>query len=65
MQIDKEFWDGLVRKRDDMLYEYQAKNYESIMLKRNINNPAQSDAAKKKMRDRIAQLQAEENDDDT
>ena len=30
MQIDKEFWDGLVRKRDDMLYEYQAKNYESI-----------------------------------
>mgnify|MGYP001208356041 CR=1 FL=1 len=38
---------------------------ELEMLKRNINNPAQSDAAKKKMRDRIAQLQAEEIDDDT
>jgi hypothetical protein len=38
---------------------------ELEMLKRNINNPAQSDAAKKKMRDRIAQLQAEESDDDT
>ena len=34
------------------------------MLKRNINNPAQSDAAKKKMRDSIAQLQREESDDD-
>jgi len=30
MHIEKEFWDGLVRKRDDMLYEYQAKNYETI-----------------------------------
>ena len=30
MHIEKEFWDGLVRERDDILYEYQAKNYESI-----------------------------------
>ena len=42
---------------------------ELEMLKRNVNNPGQSDAAKKKMKDRIAQLQAkpkqEQADDDT
>jgi len=33
---------------------------ELEMLKRNVNNPGQSDTAKKKMKDRIAQLQPKE-----
>ena len=49
-------------------YEIENDAQETVgeleMLKRNINNSGQSDAAKKKMRDRIAQLQAGESDDE-